>query len=179
MTKKIVAFGASNSKKSINSQLATFTANQVENATVNTLNLNDFEMPIYSVDREQETGIPALAHAFKEEIKNADAIVISFAEHNGSYSVAFKNIYDWMSRIEQNVWMNKPMFLLATSPGGYGAKTVLNHATGIFKRSNTNTVVSFSLPSFMQNFTEEGILNEELNTEFKEQLNQFSAALSN
>ncbi len=179
MNKKIVAFGASNSKNSINSQLAGYAASQVDNATVNSLNLNDFEMPIYSIDREMETGIPALAHAFKEEINKADAIIISFAEHNGSYSVAFKNIFDWMSRIDQNVWMNKPMFLLATSPGGYGAKTVLNLAEGRFKRSNTNTVVSFSLPSFMQNFNEAGILDEELNSEFREQLNQFSAALNN
>ncbi len=179
MNKNIVAFGASNSKNSINSQLANFAANQVENATVNSLNLNDFEMPIYSIDREMKSGIPAEAIAFKEEIKNADAIIISFAEHNGSYSVAFKNIYDWISRIEQNVWMNKPMFLMATSPGGYGAKTVLNHATGIFKRSNSNTVLSFSLPSFMQNFNESGIVNKDLATEFNSLLTEFSQALNN
>jgi NAD(P)H-dependent FMN reductase len=26
---------------------------------------------------------------------------------------AFKNIFDWMSRIDKNVWQNKPMLLMA------------------------------------------------------------------
>ncbi len=177
MNKTIVAFGASNSKESINSKLAEFTARQVENVSVNTLNLNDYEMPIYSIDRELESGIPDLAHDFKSQIKNADGIVISFAEHNGSYSVAFKNIFDWISRIDQDIWMNKPMFLLATSPGGYGAQTVLNTATDKFKRMNTNAVVSFSLPSFMKNFTEEGISDEVLANNFDALLKEFSTAV--
>jgi NAD(P)H-dependent FMN reductase len=177
MTKKIVAFGASNSTKSINKQLANFTANQVGGAEVNLLDLNDYEMPIYSIDREMESGIPQLAKDFKEQIKQADGIVISFAEHNGAYSAAFKNIFDWISRIEQNVWMDKPMFLLASSPGGYGAKTVLELATNKFKRMNSNTVVSFSLPSFMQNFSEGGITDETLSKEFNENLETFSQAI--
>ena len=125
MTKKILAFGASNSKNSLNKKLAAFAAYQVENVEVNLVDLNDYEMPIYSIDREKETGLPDLAIQFKQQIKDADGIIISFAEHNSAYTAAYKNIYDWVSRIERNVWENKPMFLLATSPGGRGAKTVL------------------------------------------------------
>ena len=97
---KILAFGASNSSTSINKQLATYTAGQMTGADVTILDLNDFEMPIYSIDREKAGGIPSLAHDFKAEVKKADKIIISFAEHNGGYSAAFKNIMDWMSRIE-------------------------------------------------------------------------------
>jgi len=120
MTKTIIAFGASSRKNSINKKLANYTANEISNANVKLLDLNDFEMPIFSVDRELESGIPALAYEFKKQVKDVDGIVISFAEHNGAYSAAFKNAFDWISRIEKDVWMNKPMFFLATSPGKHG-----------------------------------------------------------
>ena len=66
MNKKILAFGASNSKQSINRIFANYAAHQVSEAEVNLLDLNDFEMPIYGIDRERESGIPALAHDFKD-----------------------------------------------------------------------------------------------------------------
>ena len=177
MHRKVVAFGASNSKNSINKQLAEFAAKQVPKAEVEVLDLNDFEMPIYSIDRENESGYPQLAHDFKQLIREADGIVISFAEHNGSYTVAFKNVFDWVSRIEKDVWLNKPLFVLSTSPGGRGGRTVNEQASAKFKRM-VDTVVSFILPSFRDNFSEtEGILNEELKAEFEERLGEFQAAL--
>ena len=91
------------------------------------LDLNDYEMPIYSIDRENEDGIPDLAYTFKEQFKNSDAVVISFAEHNATYTSAFKNIFDWISRIDKNIWHNKPMFLLQHT-GGNGAVIVLEAA---------------------------------------------------
>ena len=95
---KVLAIGASSSKASINKQFASFAANQVDGAEVITLDLNDYEMAIYSSDRENETGIPAQATKFRSLIEEADGIVISFAEHNGTYSAAFKNIFDWFGR---------------------------------------------------------------------------------
>lgn len=178
MTKKILAFGASNSSKSINKALATYAAQQVPNAEVTILDLNDFEMPIYSIDREKENGIHPLALAFKKHIQEADGLVISFAEYNGAYSSAFKNIFDWISRIERNTWDNKPVFLLATSPGARGGKSVLAAATARFEHSNDNVAVSFSLPSFNENFNREaGITNAELKTSFDVQLQKFVEAL--
>jgi len=178
MTKKILVFGASSSKKSINKKLAIFAANQISNAKVNLLDLNDFEMPLFSVDREQESGIPKLAYEFEQQIKDSDGIAISFAEHNGAYSVAFKNIFDWISRIEKNVWLDKPMFLLATSPGIHGGKSVLNIAVNRFTRMSNNTIVNFSLPSFHDNFSaDSGIINKPLLQNFINQLVLFEQAL--
>jgi NAD(P)H-dependent FMN reductase len=178
MSKKIVAFGASNSKNSINKKLATFAANQVKDAEINILDLNDFEMPIYGIDKENDTGIPALAQEFKNHLKNSDGIIISFAEHNGAYSSAFKNIMDWISRMEGNTWENKPMLLLATSPGGRGGQSVLDIAVNKFQRMNENTISNFSLPSFFQKFSEEnGIIDEDLSNTFKEQLKIFEEAI--
>lgn len=178
MNKRIVAFGASSSRNSINKKLAAFAAGQIEGATVNLLDLNDFEMPIYSIDKEKESGIPQLAYDFKNHILEADGLIISFAEHNGAYTTAFKNIFDWISRIDKNVWGNNPMFLMATSPGARGGKTVLEIAVNKFKRMTNNTLVYFSLPSFRINFSERnGITDEQLMQSFEDQLETFVTSL--
>ena len=94
MPNKLLVMGASSSRNSINRTLAIWAAEQID-AQMETVDLNDFEMPIYSEDRQAESGIPELARDFKNKINACDGIVISFAEHNGSYTAAFKNIIDW------------------------------------------------------------------------------------
>jgi chromate reductase len=161
--KKIIAFGASSSKTSINKQLATYAANQFQNASVEVLDLNEFEMPIYSVDKEKDNGIPQLAQDFYAKLGTADAIVISFAEHNGAYSAAFKNIFDWTSRINAKTFQEKPMLLLSTSPGPRGGSSVLEIAKNRFPFQGAVVKGSFSLPNFNDNFdAEKGITNEDL-----------------
>lgn len=164
--KKIIAFGASSSETSINKQLVTYAANQFENTTVEILDLNDYEMPIFSIDKEKN-GIPKLAHDFYNKLGTADLIIISFAEHNGVYAAAFKNIFDWTSRVNMKVFQDKAMFLLATSPGPRGGSTVLEIAKNRFPFQGGIVKGSFSLPSFGENFdAEKGITNEELKNEF-------------
>lgn len=170
--KKIIAFGASSSKASINKQLATYAANQFKNATVEVLDLNDFEMPIYSVDKEKDNGIPQLAQDFYAKLGTADAIVISFAEHNGAYSAAFKNIFDWTSRINAKTFQEKQVLLLATSPGLRGGSSVLEIAKNRFPFQGAVVKGSFSLPSFNDNFdAEKGITNEDLKNQLLEIIN--------
>ena len=170
--KKIIAFGASSSKNSINKQLANYVANQFQNANVDLLDLNDYEMPLYSVDKEKNQGIPELAKAFFAKLGNADLILISFAEHNGAYSTAFKNIFDWISRIDGNTFQGKQMLLLATSPGPRGGSTVLEIAKNRFPFQGGIVKGSFSLPSFNDNFdAEKGITNEELKNQLLEIVN--------
>ena len=176
--KQIVAFGASSSKKSINKDLASYAASVIEDANVLILDLNDFEMPIYSIDYENDHGIPEKAFKFKEKLKTADGIIISFAEHNSVYTAAFKNIFDWISRIEKVVWFNKPMFLLSTSDGDRGAKTVLQIAYNRMSFGNPHKIPTFSLPNFKKNFDKNnGILDIDLNDEFHNALKVFISNL--
>ena len=87
---KIIAFGASSSKNSINKKLASFVANKITTQEVIILDLNDFEMPIYSEDRHAEEGIPQKALEFKKIINESKGLVISLAEHNGSYTCSIQ-----------------------------------------------------------------------------------------
>jgi len=176
--KKILAIGASSSKNSINKKFATYTANRIEDASVTVLDLNDFEMPVYSIDKEKANGIPYLAQQFKDQINTHDAIVISFAEHNGSYTAAFKNILDWASRLEGKLWAEKSLFALSTSPGKRGGATVFNLATTYLPFMGAKIISKFSLPQFNQNFSEtEGVIEPEFKAAFEAQLAQFQTAL--
>ncbi|TPH13907.1 NADPH-dependent FMN reductase [Litorilituus lipolyticus] len=170
---KVLTFAASNSKKSINKQLAIYATSLIEDAEVEVLDINDFEMPIYSQDREEELGIPEKAKLFYSKIAYADAIVVAFAEHNGSYTAAYKNLFDWTSRIDMKVYQNKPMILLATSPGPGGASSVLTSAVNSAPFFGADVKASLSIPSFYDNF--DVIQQEFLNAEL---LNQLKRAVS-
>ncbi|WP_103068202.1 NADPH-dependent FMN reductase [Aquimarina sediminis] len=175
--KKIIALGGSNSKKSINKTLAVHAAKQITNSEIVIVDLNDFNLPLYGIDTETENGIPEAATKLNDLINTADGLVVSLAEHNGSYSAAFKNTFDWLSRIDQKVWKNKPMLLMATSPGGRGGATVLETAKTSFPHLGGNIVADFSLPAFHDNFSEEGLINPELNTTLKEKIEALQKAI--
>jgi chromate reductase len=61
---KVLAFAASNSRSSINKALVTYASSLLEHAEIEVIDLNDYEMPIYSSDRENDSGIPQRAHDF-------------------------------------------------------------------------------------------------------------------
>ena len=175
--KKIIAFAGSNSRNSINKKLAEYAVNQLNDVNVQVLDLNDYELPIYSIDLEMESGIPENAHKFLNEIALADGIVLSLAEHNGAYTSVFKNLIDWMSRINNKLWNNVPMLLMATSPGGRGGKGVLGIAQASFPHWGGNIVADFSLPSFGQNFSEEGLKDSELNNRLNAAINDLRKSI--
>lgn len=172
---KIIAFAGSNSQNSINKKLATYAASLFENAEVEVLDLNDFQMPLFSVDIEVEIGQHPLAKAFLNKIATADILVVSLAENNGNYSVAFKNVFDWCTRISAKVFQDKPMLLMATSPGARGGTSVLEIAKNAFPRFGAILKASFSLPSFNDNFDVENgkFSNAELDNQLREIVKNF------
>ena len=149
---KLLAFAASSSSKSINNKLVNYAASKLDGVTVETLNINDYELPLFSEDKEIELGQPELAKAFLDKIGTSDAVIISFAEHNGSYTVAYKNIFDWASRINSKVFQNKPVVMLATSPGPGGASSVLATAVASAPFFDGEVKASLSIPAFYENF---------------------------
>ena len=159
---KILAFAATSSSKSINKQLLKYVATQLEGAQIEMLDINDYELPLFSEDKEAELGQPALAKAFLDKIGDSDALIISFAEHNGSYTVAYKNIFDWASRINPKVFQKKPMVMLATSPAPGGAASVLATAVASAPFFDGDVKASLSVPKFYDSFdVEYGRMNDE------------------
>jgi len=177
---KILAFGASNSQSSINKKLASYATSFFENAEVRLIDLNDFEMPLFSVDKENISGHLMEAHDFLEAIGHADLLILSMAEHNGSYTVAFKNLLDWASRINGKVFQDKTMLLLSTSTGARGAKSVLESAKTRFPFHAANIIDTFSLPEFNKNFSaKDGITSTELKEVFLSVIQKTKSQFSN
>lgn len=175
--KNIIALGASSSRKSINKTLAIYAASKVADAAITVINLKDYMLPLYSVDSEVESGIPEGAYRFNELIESADGIVISLAEHNGTYTAVFKNLIDWLSRIDMKVWKGKPILLMATSPGGRGGAGVLAAAKSHFPFMEGDIVADFILPSFYDNFSNSGIVNTELASKLEDKIVLFEQSL--
>lgn len=175
--KKVIVFAGSNSQKSINKELAIYTSDFLVDKKINVLDLNEYPLPIYGIDEENDNGIPVNAISFYNEIKSADGIILSLAEHNGNFTVAFKNMFDWMSRIEQKLWKNIPMLLMATSPGGRGGASVLAIAKNGFPHMGGNIVSEFSLPKFYDNFKENKLIQVDLLEKLKKSINEFESQI--
>lgn len=175
----ITAFAGSNSSTSINKQLVQFACSYLDGSEIDLLDLNDYEMPLFSVDREAETGYPGEAYTFLKKLKNADALVLSLAENNRTYSVAFKNIFDWISRIEKKPFFDKPMLLMSTSPGSYGGGNVMETAKKFLPQFGADIIETFSLPKFQENFEQgQGITHKEYKKELEEKVGRFKNAIS-
>ena len=174
---KLVAFAASNSQTSINKAMVTHAAQVMKSeiapgTDVEIIDLNDYEMPIYSSDIEKAEGIPDTAHAFFNKIGSADALLISYAEHNGSYTAAFKNVFDWTSRIDMKVYQDKPMVVLSASPGPGGGAHVVAAVKSSAPFFGGNIRADLSVGEFNDNFdTENGeISNPETQAELRSAL---------
>ena len=181
---KIIAFAASISPFSINNQLVKYAASVIESdiipdADVEILDLNDYMMPFYRPDLEEEQGVPQEAKDFYAKISEADAVIVSFAEHNGSYTAAYKNTFDWTSRLDIKVYQDKPTILLSTSPGRGGAKSVMGMALNSAGHFGMNVLANVSVPSFNHVFDKaSGAISDlEIDAEFKIALGELQELL--
>ena len=175
---KVLAFAASNSRKSINKALIHYAATRLPESDVEIIDINDYEMPIYNAELEEAHGIPEAASRFLDKIAKADALVISYAEHNGSYTAAYKNLFDWASRKNRAVYQDKPIVMLSTSPGAGGGKSVLSAAVESAHFFAGNVKASLSIPEFFKNFDQDNgvIANGDLIAKLEEALSLLQQA---
>jgi len=96
----------------------------------------DLRLPLYDGDLEEAEGIPAPVQALADQIKAADAVVISSPEYNKGISGVLKNALDWVSRTEGAPWAGKPVAILSATAGRAGGERAqfnLRHAMMPFR----------------------------------------------
>lgn len=79
-------------------------------------------IPLYDGDVEAE-GIPEAVTTLREEIRAADALLVSTPEYNNSIPGVLKNGLDWLSRPSgegAKLFSGKPTALVGATPGGFG-----------------------------------------------------------
>jgi len=80
----------------------------------------DLRLPLYDGDLERDKGIPDKAATLAGQIAEADAVIIASPEYNQSVSGVLKNALDWISRVEGNPWLRKPVALMSANAGRAG-----------------------------------------------------------
>ena len=77
-------------------------------------------IPAYDQDDDVEPG-PEAAEAFRELIRESDAVFFATPEYNSSVPGALKNALDWASRpLATTAFRNKPVAVVSSSAGAFG-----------------------------------------------------------
>lgn len=178
--KNILTISASNSKNSINRTLLELASSKIEGHDVAMLDIRDYPMPFFSLDKERSEGYPETAKQVRALFAAYDAFIIASPEHNGGMPAEFKNLIDWVSRLGdlQNPMfaMRKPVLLLSTSPGPNGGATNLQTLTQLMPWWGADIRGSYSLGSFYEYFID-GKLNAEKDQELTNSVTAFINAL--
>lgn len=82
----------------------------------------DINLPLYDGDVEASDGTPVAVQTLSDQIKAADAVIISTPEYNKGPSGALKNALDWVSRTEGAPWSGKPVAVMSATAGRAGGE---------------------------------------------------------
>ncbi|MGB5205389.1 NADPH-dependent FMN reductase [Eudoraea sp.] len=170
----ILALAGSNSSTSINFKLVQYTTGLISNREVQLLNMANYPFPLYSEDNEREMGFSNSLVELRNYIMKANGVIIAVNEHNSNPSAYFKNVLDWLSRLEKKFLEDTEVLLMSTSPGKRGAIGSLETIEKLLPRFGATISTTFSLPSFYENFDpEKGITNSALAEKHKMALAEF------
>jgi NAD(P)H-dependent FMN reductase len=119
---RVLIFGASLRRGSLNDRLATLAAAVAEQmgATVDRAHMADFDSPSYDGDAEREEGVPEGAQRLRDRLLGADAFMIASPEYNASMPGVLKNVVDWASRFRPQPFNGRQGLLLSASPSMAG-----------------------------------------------------------
>ena len=85
------------------------------------------KMPIYNHDIQNATGFPADATAWADAIRSADGVIIVSPEYNWSIPGGLKNAIDWVSRMKDVPFKDKPVALQSCAGGVLGGARMQYH----------------------------------------------------
>jgi NAD(P)H-dependent FMN reductase len=175
----ILAFAGSNSSTSINHQLVTYLTTQLQQTSFELFKLSDMDLIVYSEDEQRENGFPSSINLIYKHVQASEGIIISVNEHNSNPSAFFKNVLDWLSRLDRKFLEGKKVFLLSASTGARGGIGALEVVEKLIPRFGGEVFSTYSFPSFKENFSmeEAKISNDEIKKVILEKLYQFEASL--
>jgi len=84
------------------------------------------EIPHYNGD-VQALGFPTAVTALGDKMRAADAVLIASPEYNYSIPGVLKNAIDWLSRLEHQPFIGKPIGMIGASMGILGASRAQYH----------------------------------------------------
>ncbi len=164
-----MVFSGSLRQQSFNTQLARFVTKilEQEGTEVQTIELNDYPLPLFNQDNEDSDGIHANALTLKQKMNTCDGFIICSPEYNGSFSAALKNMIDWCSRQAEGEsilqsFQNKQAAILSASPGALGGLRGLTQLRALLNNIGVHVIPDqIAIGKAHEAFTEEGQLDNE------------------
>jgi chromate reductase len=85
------------------------------------------KLPIYNFDLQQSGGFPAEANAWADAVRSADGVIVVSPEYNWSIPGGLKNAIDWVSRMKEQPFKDKPVALQSAAGGILGGSRMQYH----------------------------------------------------
>jgi chromate reductase, NAD(P)H dehydrogenase (quinone) len=83
--------------------------------------------PLYNADIQNTSGFPGDVTDLAEAIKNADGVLFVTPEYNWSMPGPLKNAIDWVSRLKDQPFKDKPVAIQSCSQGPLGGARMQYH----------------------------------------------------
>ena len=167
-TAKILAFAGSVRKQSWNRKVLDVAVRGARDAgaEVTLVNLADYPMPIYDADWHEANGVPQNMLRLREQMMQANGLLIASPEYNTSITPLLKNTIDWLSQSVDGVSGNAPFTnkigaLLGASNGGFGTIRALPHVSYILSNLGVFMLPVVAVPGVSQAFDAAGNMTSE------------------
>jgi len=141
-----------------------------DGANVTLLDLRELKLPLYDGDIEATSGVPEGAGTLRAALLSHDALLIVTPEYNGFPTPLLINAFDWLSRLGANAGgisglaatANKPVALLASSPGLLGGLRAMNYLRQYLQMAFAMIVMpqQFALARAHEAFDDAGALKD-------------------
>ena len=83
--------------------------------------------PIYNADDQNTTGFPKDVEVLADAIRKADGVIFVTPEYNYSIPGVLKNAIDWVSRLQNQPFANKPVAIQSATGGPLGGGRMQYH----------------------------------------------------
>ena len=106
-------------------------------------------MPFYNFDLQNSSGFPAEVNAWADAIRTADGVIIVSPEYNWTIPGALKNAIDWVSRMKDQPFKDKPVAIQSCAGGVLGGARMQYH----LRQSLTSVdAIMFGRPEILVTF---------------------------
>ncbi len=161
---KLLVFSGSSRRESVHTRLAVLVASvaEQEGAQTTLIRLEDFDIPIYNGDLEEEHGLPGDIKRLKALLSENTGLIITCPEYNGFMTPLLINTINWCTRSEEATpdlsgFADKAVLVASGSPSSLGGIRANTHLKTML--SGIGAIVfpqSLTVPATHQAFDSHG-----------------------